>query len=155
MWLSVPSCSFHNLSVKFSESFSQTTVLSGLPHPSVVLCPITLFCALHWLYNHYNSDYNSDLIDLFSYFFVCPRPLDYNLHKRLCGLITSVSLVSKTLTFRNNRYSDIDGINHSSFSALRSVCSFNKAFKILFQTKCEHGFGCFPEKLVHGEALQK
>lgn len=143
MWLSVPSRSFHNLSVKFSENLSQTTVLSGLPHPSVVLCPITLFCALHWLYNHYNSDYNSDLIDLFSYFFVCPRPLDYNLHKRLCGLITSVSLVSKTLTFRNNRYSDIDGINYSSFSALRSVCSFNKVLKYYFKQNVNMILGVF------------
>lgn len=68
MWLSVPSRSFHGWSVTFSENLYQTTVLSGLPHPSVVLCPITLFCALHCLYNHYNSDYNSDLTDLFSYF---------------------------------------------------------------------------------------
>ena len=68
MWLSVPSRSFHSLSVTFSENLSQTPVVSGLSQPSMVLCPITLFCALLWLYNHYNSDYNSDMIDLLSYF---------------------------------------------------------------------------------------
>lgn len=52
LWLAAPCHSFHSPCVTFSENLSQTTLLSGLPHPSVFLCPITLFWCLHSMYDH-------------------------------------------------------------------------------------------------------